>query len=280
MKVATVVILYHPDDSLIESIPAYLDHTSEVILVDNSIDKDQGLIESLMGLGSVTYLDNRGNQGVAAALNVGIDYAIGKGYDWVLTMDQDSMFSTEMLGRFISLISKVDSQVAIYTPYHIFSEWMSRRSGIEEVDSCMTSGNLLSLLAYKKCGPFLEKLFIDYVDHEYCLRLRKAGYKILQMNDIQLTHQLGDFKFASFFGKRVSVSNHNPVRRYYISRNRIYLISKYLFFDTRFCLNTFVNILFRDPFRIMLFEDHKLKKCSATFKGLVDGLTGRYGPYK
>ena len=113
MKVATVVILYHPDHSLIESIPVYLDHTLEVILVDNSIDKDQVLIESLTGISGVTYLNNKGNQGMAAALNAGMDYAIGKGYDWVITMDQDSKFQSEVLGRFISFISPSDSRVAI-----------------------------------------------------------------------------------------------------------------------------------------------------------------------
>jgi rhamnosyltransferase len=280
MKIATVVILYHPDHSLIESIPVYLDHTLEVILVDNSIDKDQQLIESLLGLGNVTYLDNKGNQGLAAALNVGINAAVAKGYNWVLTMDQDSKFSAEMLERFISCVSSLNTTAAIYTPYHLLTEGMQERSGIQEVNSCMTSGNLLNLGAYQRCGPFLEKLFIDYVDHEYCLRLRKAAYKIIQVNDVRLTHQLGNFKTASFFGKRVSVSNHSPVRRYYISRNRVYLISKYLFFDMKFCLNALMNIFLRDPFRILMFEDHKLEKCSATLKGIGDALTGKYGAYK
>lgn len=280
MKIATLVILYQPDASLIESIPLYLGHTLEVILVDNSVHKNPDLVESLKGIRRVTYLDNEGNKGMAAALNIGMNYAIGKGYNWILTMDQDSRFQSEMLGHFISFISQSDSRIAIYTPYHLLTEHMAGRAGFQEVHTCMTSGNLLNISAYQNCGPFLEKLFIDYVDHEYCLRLRKAGYKIIQANDITLTHPLGKFRTASFFGKRVSISNHDAFRRYYISRNRIYLISKYLFFDTQFCLNAVINILLRDPFRILLFEDHKLQKCAATLKGIGDALTGRYGPYK
>ena len=52
----------------------------------------------------------------------------------------------------------------------------------------MTSGSFLNLKVYKEAGPFVDKLFIDYVDFEYCLRLKKKGFKIYKLNNTYMQH--------------------------------------------------------------------------------------------
>ncbi len=40
----------------------------------------------------------------------------------------------------------------------------------------------------------MEDLFIDSVDTEYCLRLKKNGYRVVRLNEAILYHPLGDSK--------------------------------------------------------------------------------------
>ena len=103
----------------------------------------------------------------------------------------------------------------------------------------MTSGNLVNLDAFRQVGPFMDELFIDSVDHEYCIRLQINGYKVIQLNGVLLEHTLGERRKhlfiypLNFFKKNKSivsykiVNNHNYIRKYYMVRNRLYVSRKY-----------------------------------------------------
>ena len=53
---------------------------------------------------------------------------------------------------------------------------------------------------------------MDYVDHEFCLRLQKIGYKIIQDDSILLKHNCGNISKHKFFGDDVFTTNHSPIR--------------------------------------------------------------------
>lgn len=92
----------------------------------------------------------------------------------------------------------------------------------------MTSGNLLSMSIFEKLGnAFLEKLFIDAVDDEYCFRVKRNGYDIVRINDIILAHPLGEIAkvHCLFFTKKIYT--HAPLRFYYITRNSFHLADLY-----------------------------------------------------
>jgi rhamnosyltransferase len=64
--------------------------------------------------------------------------------------------------------------------------------GYSEVRTCITSGALTNLDLWKKLDGFDEQMFIDSVDFEYCYRVRKAGYKVIQTDQVQLSHSIGN----------------------------------------------------------------------------------------
>jgi rhamnosyltransferase len=142
----------------------------------------------------------------------------------------------------------------------------------------MTSGNLLNLEATRAAGPFEEKLFIDCVDLEYCLRLRKEGFVIIQDNTVPLEHSLGDFRTWKFLGLKIGYSNHNPVRRYYITRNKIYVLRKYFRSDPVFSWLV-IRSMAGDVVRIVFFEKQKISKLRSMLFGCRDAVTGHYGKY-
>jgi rhamnosyltransferase len=57
---------------------------------------------------NVLYYPNYQNFGIAKALNIGCQKALDEGYEWVLTMDQDSFWSNpEELQRYIQFSEKL-----------------------------------------------------------------------------------------------------------------------------------------------------------------------------
>ena len=240
MRVLAVVILYFPKQEAAEIIKSFKDDVDAVMIVDNT----------------------NNNIGVAAALNLGMKRAIDEGYDWLLTMDQDSVFEDGALKILKGVALTSRENIALISPFH-FIKRPVKTSSIEEVRITMTSGNLLRVSTAKVAGSFEEKLFIDSVDNEYCLRLRKSGFKIIRVNQSILYHSLGTLKKNSL---GFSTITHPAERRYYITRNMLYVMKKYFpqffFFGSKELIKSFLLIL--------LVEDNKAGKLKSMFRGIAD----------
>jgi rhamnosyltransferase len=232
MRILAVFVLYHPDKP-----PTDLkNEVDEVMIVDNT----------------------PGNIGVAAALNLALKRAIDEGYDWLLTMDQDSFFEDRGFKELKNVAFSCKEEIAIVSPFH-FIKKTPKKTSIEEVTITMTSGNLLRVSAAKKAGLFEEKLFIDSVDNEYCLRLQENGYKIIRANSVILHHQLG--KPGPF-----NIVSHDASRRYYITRNMLYVMTKY--FPKLFLFGS--KELIKSFLLILLVEDNKINKFKSMYRGIMD----------
>ncbi len=276
--VAAVTVLYHPDENVVENIIGYAEQADVVYAVDNTPLPEAELGEHLSKAGNVVYLPQGENRGMATALNIGAGRAIGDGYDFLLTMDQDSRATPGMVQAMLDCISgRETDRVGIVSPFHaVKSDPQPARGGCEEVLTVMTSGNLLNLDVYRRVGPFLEGLFIDYVDDEYCLRLNAAGFKVIRCNDVVLEHQLGNISGHNYRGRTVHVSNQNSMRRYYMVRNRFHVIERYRSLYPEYCARQLANL--RGEIKgIILFEEHKFSKLWMAAKGYLDYRLGRMG---
>ncbi|TEB40741.1 glycosyltransferase family 2 protein, partial [Flavobacterium circumlabens] len=104
--------------------------------------------------------------------------------------------------------------IALYYPDYIIDGKLYDKSIKEDNEPIivMTSGNIVNLKIHEKIGGFEEKLFIDYVDIEYCLKLKKEGYSIANLPNVLLQHELGDSKRTSFLFVKAIVTNHSSIR--------------------------------------------------------------------
>ena len=96
-KVAAVVVLYNPDKNYIKNINTYLYHVSLLVIVDNSEIPDYSVYSSLENINHIKFVINKENTGISKAINDGIKIAVKEGFEWVLTMDQDSFFENNMI---------------------------------------------------------------------------------------------------------------------------------------------------------------------------------------
>ena len=229
LKVSGVVVLYHPDSSIVENFQSYIDCVDKLYIVDNSGVIDSEILTKIKKINKCIYVNNEENLGLALALNVGAEMALGNGADWLLTMDQDSRFIDGALMHMILWLNNNEvNDVGIVAPVHkTAGSRVKACNGVVDTSTVMTSGKFLNLEAYVEAGPFRRDLFIVRVDHEYCLRLKNFSYKILIHCDSVLEHNLGESKQVNFFGFTVIYTNHNREGRYYITRNKLSIIKEY-----------------------------------------------------
>jgi rhamnosyltransferase len=279
VKIAGLLILYNPSGYTVrKNIETYIEYLDKLIIIDNTNTFSQlNSINSLWHRERIEYFAMGKNNGLATALNIGSSMALGRGFDWLMLIDQDSSASSDMMDLMLESIGKF-SDCGILAPLQITKtgDYVAQNNEYTDILFTMTSGSILNLKAYQKCGPFEDRLFIDHVDHEYCLRLNKMGYKIIQCNKAVLKHSLGEIKDITLFGYKYAITTHKPFRLYFFTRNGIYVALKYLFdypsFFIYFCLQLGKNI-----FKAVFIEENKIDRLTMIYAGISDFFTGRYG---
>lgn len=282
MKLAGVIVLYNPDKKVLDSINTYIDDVDVLYAVDNSENDNSNLFKDE----KIKYIPNYKNLGIAKALNIGANLAIENKYHYLLTMDQDSKFEKNGLKNLKLMIDNYSNnktlikefgpdseKIGVFSPVHVINNDTSIM-GIsdKEYDSpinVMTSGNIINLKIYKEINGFKDWFFIDCVDFDYCLNVRKHKYNIIRNNKIILNHELGNYVEKKFLGKTYSSFEHNHIRRYYIVRNRHYLYDLYKN-DFRDYCELEKKCTKKELKLVWICESNKLKKTFYMLKGYLD----------
>ncbi|MFN4278985.1 glycosyltransferase family 2 protein [Thermosynechococcus sp.] len=240
------------------------------------------------------------NIGVAGGLAIGIQYAIQKKFDFIWLFDQDSTAHENSLEVLISFYENYTNKPEIgilccvaedretgqadfgfiYGDYHFCRQTINSSNPIYECDAVITSGTLLNCHAAKEVGLPNESLFIDAVDFDYCMKLRKKKYKIFIIYNAKINHRFCNSKRIRFFDKRKIIYLYSSLRYFYVHRNHTYLETRLAKNRLFFLISTFYRLFkcFRKIIVILLFEDsEKLLKIYACVKGTVDGLLGKLG---
>jgi rhamnosyltransferase len=278
-EVAAVIVFYNPPDNVLNNIASFAPFVSRIYVFDNSEIKKNNLYLNLKEIyGDKLLLHfNNCNSGIGTALNQAVCWALNDGFRWLLTMDQDSKFSdSTYFDTFMRYTNKID--VAIFSPLHDQDAVIDPKKPDELVyeDLVMTSGNLLNLELSKAIGRFNEKLFIDEVDHEYCLRTRLKNYRIVRFINIRLLHILGKPSSIIRKGEEAIMIEHAAFRVYYITRNNLYLWKKYCLYFPRLICKRILNlvVMYRN---IIFYQQDRKEKLYFGLKGFVHFIIGRYG---
>jgi rhamnosyltransferase len=284
--VAAAVVTYHPDGGRVPGIEAIRAQVDAVVVVDNGSGPPWAdvLADPTRLPPDVCAIPNPENLGVAAALNQACRWAMSRGYRWLLLLDQDSVPAPDLIDQLAAAAAETPAD----PPFGILAANYRDATGVvgvaatgpgrsREAKVAITSGSLLRLDAYLACGPFRDDFFIDEVDHEYCLRLRRNGWSVRVTREPLLTHALGEQRRIDFGVYKPAVSGHAPVRRYYSARNRVALAKGYLLHEPVWVAGR-LAMLGLEAVGILLFETHRRAKLGAVVRGLRDGITGRMGP--
>lgn len=277
MKILIGIVAYNPDIiRLEENISAVAAEPADHILVFDNGSENIADIRNLLSKYNAELYENGSNAGIACALSFIMDYAKENNYDWVLTLDQDSVVISGLVSHYREFASRLENAALLSCGIRDrnFVEEELNSENCVEIDRCITSASLMNTQLYFKTSGYDKKMFIDYVDFDICYKLKEAGFKIYQIPFKGLLHEVGNGKNVSFLGKSYIVYNHSAFRKYYIARNSIYCSLNHPEFDSP--LKSTIRIC-REMFFVLLYEEDKKNKLSKMFKGYVDGIRMKKG---
>lgn len=279
-KLAALITAYHPDDRILETVRAALGAVEEIVVVDNT-PGGSPLLDALAAEPAVRVLTAKENLGLAAALNLGVR-ELSAGAEAVLFLDQDSAPPADLAPRLAALLADPGVAAAAPTawdavhdrPYRAFGE-----AGREVADKeiLITSGMLARRGVLDEAGAFREDFFVDYVDLDFCLRVRAAGGRLVEDKRLHMPHSIGERREHRFLGVRVLVVHHPAWRQYWMARNGTILVFEYLRRNPKWAVT---NVLFLGRWFVVtaLFAEQRGAKLRALWRGLVHGFTRRADP--
>jgi rhamnosyltransferase len=232
MKLTATVILYNPLAEFILNIDSYVSFVDLLIVIDNSECPDFELANQIKMYPNVLFFSYPENIGIAKALNKAALIAAERGYEWMLTMDQDSMFSSYNMKKLLDCfrLIQAESNIGMVGVDYSNEKYKSDDNcNLIDVNLLITSGSLMNLAIHKYLNGFDERLFIDEVDSEYCYRLRINKFRVCKITGVYLEHNLGHDVFVKnwLIGSEVKRNIHSPLRIYYMLRNFLYVYFKY-----------------------------------------------------
>jgi rhamnosyltransferase len=284
---ATVVLFKPTPEDLDNLIP--LAKSAELVVVDNTPDPDEELHARLLAQ-DVPVIVNRNVGGLARGLNLGIRELFARGCDIACVFDQDSRVPENYFAAFASAADELDRADFIIGPVvHIaevdeklpaanFGRWaVSVRQVPADLRTLtlsmfiITSGAAISRAAFEKLGDFKEEYFIECLDTEYSFRAAVAGVPSYMHGGVLMQHSIAT---ATRHALGIVAYNRSPERCYYCARNTVVLSRAYVRkfpIVLAWNLSTLLQLV-----TVVLFEKDKLRKLSATFAGIWDGLRGSW----
>ncbi len=279
-----IIVTFHPDDGFVASLDRIVEIFAAVVLIDNH--SALAFRQQLPNFASpkLTVIQNSNNQGLARALNQGLDFAIAHQFAWACTFDQDSLINPNLLDTYIDLFQQASVKPMMIGCNYWHSALNKPFLKVQDNQpyrvrkTMITSGTLLYLKLAESIGYFREDYFIDSIDHEYSLRARKHGYQLLMGTEVLMHHSIG--RTATFQRHKLfRIPEHSPLRKYYITRNSLTTAFNYFWYEPLWSLKQMVRLCV-EFVTIVVYEQQKWSKISAMRLGIWHAITGSMGELK
>lgn len=230
---------------------------ADVLVIDNaSQDGTPAIVRSRFP--EVKVIETGVNLGFAAGNNIGLRYTLDQGYDYALLLNNDTEVAPDFLNALIAACEH-DPTIGVAGPkiyYHDRPQIISSAGGIidwrrggrtymrgidraesgqfdaqVDVDFVAGCALLIRRAALEQAGFLDERFGMYYEETEWCVRITRAGWRIVYMPDSRLWHKI-----------QPELQDQSPRITYYMARNRLLFLRL-----TRAPLSTWLYaILFQD----------------------------------
>ncbi|MDR3651979.1 MAG: hypothetical protein P4L34_03300 [Paludibacter sp.] len=278
MKILGVITSFFPDiDELERNINSFISDIEYLIIWENT-PKEKSYIYKLIEKLNSNKIEVRTtgkNEYLAVPFNLCAKYAKEHNFTHLLTMDQDSTFSTSHFERYLQLIENLlDKKVAAFGPNSTSREQNKVNNG--EVDYIFISGAIYPIHVFLELQGFNENLVIDAIDTDYCLRAKDVGYQVIVIREVNLEHQMG-YHYKHWTG--LKIVPYSAQRTYYYIRNTLWLWNRFPAYFEQSYKHSFVK--YRIIYRTLklIFEKDSFRKFTAIYTALWHFKMKRLGRY-
>ena len=273
MKILAVVVTYYPEKELLEkNVSAFIEHVYKVLIWENTPESEKLQYRFVHG-DKIEYCGD-GVNSISHGLNYGWHYAKDHGYDYLLTMDQDSVLINFAAMKDYAK-SHFHERIIIGPSLNMdeiqFESVKKDKIEAKIVDTLITSGSLFRVVILNELEGWDEKLIIDGVDTDLILRAELKSIFPYQVKNCNLRQRFGKPQVRYFLGKRHEFSIYSSNRLKSIVRAHIYLIRKYK--SMPFGMRKYIvrHYFVEKLIEIIQFESHKISKILAMLIGIYQG---------
>lgn len=298
--VALIVLTWNQRDLTLDCLAslAALDYPAdrlEVVVVDNgSVDGTAEAVRAAYP--GVTLLETGENLGYAGGNNVGIRYALEQGADYVLILNNDVTVAPDFLGPLLAAMGDGED-VGIVTPLladgtepdrvWALGARVDRRTGRVdrlhvgesvadvrarpplEVDAASGAAMMVRASILPQVGLMDEAFYLYYEEIDWCLRVRRAGHRILAVPASLAWHRVSATLGAT-----------SPVIDYYMTRNQVRFLYRHWSAVARWRLlgRAFGrHLLTVAAYTAKSHGGQRIRSRNARLLALRDALLGRWG---
>jgi len=238
-KTCIIILNWNGKSDTLKCLESLKNPSYEVIIVDNGSTDDS--VEAIQkAYPEITLIENGFNLGYAGGNNVGIEYALKRGFDFLYILNNDTIVDSHCidalldqfahepdLGILGSTIIRMDEPELID---HLGGRWNPNRCAFDYIgyreprDALKTQGSLdyvcgaavmIKREVFEKVGLFDPRFFLFWEEADLCFRASRAGFAIRSCPDSLIWHRIS----ASFTGGK-------PHASYFVNRNRLLWIEK------------------------------------------------------
>jgi rhamnosyltransferase len=273
-RIAAGVVLYYPEVEAFATIDTLARQFDRVFVVENESAEYPAMNPA------VEVIYNTDNRGLAAADNQLCAAARTAEFEWLLLFDQDSLIPADFRQSFEQCFHALEHPPALLAANYC-TELLGERfpgyrfAGEDEVADLVValhSGSLINLAVHAAVDGHDESFFVDHVDHEYCLRLRRRGYRVQATRPALFRHEVGQVACARLFGRVWQSGGHSPARRREATEALVRLIKSYWRDEPGWCMRMLIFELPRSVVAMLVLERMRVAKLTAVTAGLVRGI--------
>ncbi|MFM7359156.1 MAG: glycosyltransferase family 2 protein [Sediminibacterium sp.] len=266
----------------------------DIILVDNqSADGSGKQLEKEFP--HLIYLQAPDNLGFTGGNNLALLYAIEKGYQNTMLLNNDTTVAPDFLthlkkyldahptvGAVQPLIYCSESPEQIWNAGSYFLHFLGqpiiknkmsanrkKNNQALEVEWITGCAFMVRMEILKKTGLLSDKMFMYFEDVDLSFRIRQQGYSLAMIPASKIWHVGG---MSNRQKQKTAEGYVNPFVHYLNARNRIWLLKKYTpfyFFPTVL----FYHLVYFSGLLIYFMSRLRWKKTTAVLKGIREGIT-------
>ncbi|WP_200974991.1 glycosyltransferase family 2 protein [Echinicola sp. 20G] len=262
----------------------------KIILVDNA-SSDGSLNQLKEEFEEVIYLQNEENLGFTGGNNVGIQYALDRGFEYIMLLNNDTevkedfmepltnaLNTNDSLGAVQPLMYYLHDKTTVWNAGGKYCSWTGGSKSIKQfknvsvpyatdwITGCCV---LVRTSVVRQVGPLNQHYFAYFEDVDWSLRIQKAGFDLAVIPHSIIYHEAGASLKSKSKGKEGRIS---PKVHYLATRNQLFQLRKHVNLPKSIIAWAYQLGKFT-LFAVYFLVRNRKKKLAATYSGLVDGLT-------
>ncbi len=277
-KIGVVTVTYNSADVLDDFLDSVNTQTYKDFLlyvIDNDSKDDTAEIIGKVKDKRIVYIQNNENVGVAAANNQGIKHAFEDGCDFVLFLNNDTLFADDTFEKLLQGLKEYKADIVVPKMYYFddremiwfaggdfdktfqcdvnhigFKEKdMGQYDEVKEITYAPTCCMLVTKETIDDVGLMDEKYFVYEDDVDFCYRATiQQKKKMICMPDFQFYHKVGGLT-----NKEGNTFKSDFAMKYAI-RNKVYMCKKYFSlkkgaYISQFLIRENLKILFQKKYK-------------------------------